>query len=116
MPYHVGFEHRFNPNVAVFGRAAKSFRVPNVDERVGMVTAGGIDPTNFDLRTQKSHDFEGGVRVCVSGRSTCRPSVYDMYLTDEIHFRFLPGLRGEEHQPRSDPSLRQRDDGDLSRQ
>jgi iron complex outermembrane recepter protein len=88
---HVGFEHRFNPNVAVFGRAARSFRVPNVDERIGVVTTGGIDPTNFDLRTQKSYDFEGGVRVHV-GPFDLQTSVYDMYLTDEIHFRFLPGF------------------------
>jgi iron complex outermembrane recepter protein len=89
--YHFGFEHRFTQNVAIFGRAAQSFRVPNVDERVGVVTQGGFDPTNFSLRTQKSHDFEGGVRVNV-GPFDMQTSVYDMYLTDEIHFRFLPGF------------------------
>ena len=44
--YHLGAEHRFNENFAVFGRMAQSFRVPNVDERVGTVTAlSGIPVT-----------------------------------------------------------------------
>ena len=39
--YHLGAEHRFTQNFAVFGRMAQSFRVPNVDERVGMATPQG---------------------------------------------------------------------------
>ena len=31
---HVGLEHRFNNVFSVFGRAARAFRTPNVDERV----------------------------------------------------------------------------------
>ena len=31
---HVGLEHRFNDVFSVFGRAARAFRTPNVDERV----------------------------------------------------------------------------------
>ena len=31
---HVGFEHRFNEVFSVFGRAARAFRTPDVDERV----------------------------------------------------------------------------------
>ena len=31
---HVGGEHRFNNVFSVFGRAARAFRTPNVDERV----------------------------------------------------------------------------------
>jgi len=89
--YHIGFEHRFNTNIGVFGRVAQSFRVPNVDERVGMTTFGGPDPTTFDLRTQKSHDVEGGVRVRV-GAFDVQWSAYDMELTDEIHFRFAPNF------------------------
>jgi iron complex outermembrane recepter protein len=85
--YHLGFEHRINPNLAVFGRTAKSFRVPNVDERVGMASAGGPDPTTFNLRTQKSTDWEGGVRVN-AGPLALQWSAYDMRLRDEIMFRF----------------------------
>jgi iron complex outermembrane receptor protein len=92
--YHLGFEHRFTPNFAVFGRMAQSFRVPNVDERVGMVTSGIGDPTTFTLRTQKSHDAEGGVRIHV-GPFDMQTSFYDMRLTDEIHFRFLPSFESK---------------------
>src|SRR2546429_3483840 len=31
---HVGFEHRLNEVFSVFGRAARAFRTPTVDERV----------------------------------------------------------------------------------
>jgi iron complex outermembrane receptor protein len=86
--YHIGVEHRFNKYFAVFARMAQSFRVPNVDERVG-TSSDGSAPSVFDLRTQKSHDYEGGVRVRVGGLEV-QSSIYDMYLTDEIHFRFLP--------------------------
>lgn len=89
--YHLGFEHRFNPNLAVFGRHARSFRVPNVDERVGMVTSGGPESTTFDLRTQKSYDWEAGVRLR-AGMFEVQWSAYDMRLTDEIHFRFAPNF------------------------
>jgi iron complex outermembrane receptor protein len=89
--YHLGFEHRFNPALAVFGRHARSFRVPNVDERVGMVTPGGPEPTNFDLRTQTSHDWELGARLR-TGALELQWSAYDMYLVNEIHFRFAPNF------------------------
>ena len=80
--YHLGIEHRFNDTFAMFGRAAQSFRVPNVDERVG---AGGLNvPTNFNLKPQQSHDIEGGVRVKY-GRFSLQSSVYDMMVTNELH-------------------------------
>ncbi|MGE3149625.1 MAG: TonB-dependent receptor [Pseudorhodoplanes sp.] len=89
--YHAGVEHRFNENIAVFGRWAKSFRVPNVDERVGAITAFNGIPTNFDLRTQHSRDLEGGVKLHV-GTLDVQWSYYDMALTDEIHFRYGPNF------------------------
>ncbi|HVX99095.1 MAG TPA: TonB-dependent receptor [Pseudorhodoplanes sp.] len=81
--YHVGIEHRFTPTFAVFARAAQAFRVPNVDDRVGMSPVNSV--TNFSLRTQKSHDLEAGVRFNV-GSVTLQSSYYDMRLTDEISF------------------------------
>ena len=80
---HIGIEHRFNPNFAVFGRMAESFRVPNIDERVGATPLFVV--TNFNLRTQKSRDYEAGVRLHWD-RVDIQSSVYDMYLTDELHF------------------------------
>lgn len=87
---HVGFEHRFTDTVAIFGRAARAFRTPNVDER--LVTGPGFDfgcfcalPQNFQLQTQTSHDLEGGVRIN-AGPLALQASVYDMHLKNEIHF------------------------------
>lgn len=86
---HLGLEHRFSNAFAVFGRAARAFRLGNADERVG---AGGpfifIVPT-FDLKTQTSWDVEGGVRVNL-GQFRLESSVYLMRLKNEIHF--LPAL------------------------
>src|SRR5262249_6642923 len=80
---HIGVEHRFNPIFAVFARAAHSFRLPNIDERVGMAPV--LTVTNFNLRTQQSNDYEAGIRVRWNGFSL-QSSAYNMYLTDELHF------------------------------
>lgn len=88
---HVGFEHRFNDNVAAFGRAARAFRTPNVDER--LITGIAFDPNNFfapipqnfQLKTQTSHDIEAGLRFNF-GALTIQSSVYDMWLKNEIHY------------------------------
>ena len=77
---HAGVEHRLNDVVTVFGRVARSFRTPNVDERVGQ----GF-PTNFDLKTQTSKDAEAGVRVNW-GRLSSQTSIYMMDLTNELMF------------------------------
>jgi iron complex outermembrane receptor protein len=81
--YHFGIEHRLNPALAVFARTARSFRVPNADERIGSGPLGGV--TNFALRTQTSHDYEAGARVHM-GPFDLQSSVYGMDLVDEIHF------------------------------
>jgi len=83
--YHFGIEHRFNDSFAVFGRVARSFRVPNVDERIGMAPQFVDNPTTFALKTQTSHDVEGGVRVRF-GSFTLQSSIYDMELNNEILF------------------------------
>jgi iron complex outermembrane receptor protein len=80
---HVGLEHRFTENLALFGRTARSFRFANVDERVGLAPFG--TPTNFDIKTQHSRDYEGGFRFNWS-RFGLQSSLYDMRLTNEIHF------------------------------
>jgi iron complex outermembrane receptor protein len=78
-----GFEHRFNAMFAVFGHVARSFRVPNADERVAASPFGV--PANFELRTQTSHEVEGGVRGRF-GRLDWQASVYDMSLENEVFF------------------------------
>ncbi|HYM34962.1 MAG TPA: TonB-dependent receptor, partial [Steroidobacteraceae bacterium] len=82
---HLGIEHRFTQDFALFGRVAHSFRTPNVDERIGVASF----PIDFNLRTQTSRDIEGGIRLRF-GRLEIQSSIYDMRLTDEIHF--LPSV------------------------
>jgi iron complex outermembrane receptor protein len=81
--YHLGIEHRLTPWATLFARAGRSFRVANVDERIGQSSFGVA--TNFDLRTQVSRDYEAGVRLHGHGLDW-RTSVYLMNLTDELFF------------------------------
>lgn len=98
---HAGLEYRVNPVVAVFGRVARAFRLPNADERVGGGNPFGLTaPANFALKTQTSYDFEAGVRLNWA-RMIFETSVYDMYLTDEVHF--IPALQ---HNVNLDPTRR----------
>jgi iron complex outermembrane receptor protein len=86
---HLGLEHRFNNIFSMFGRAARAFRTPNVDERVSSGPA--FDPFftplpgDFKLKTQTSHDIEGGFRI-KSGGFQMQSSIYNMDLENEIHF------------------------------
>jgi iron complex outermembrane receptor protein len=86
---HLGIEHRFNEVFSVFGRAARAFRTPDVDERVASGPAFDAFfnpiPGNFTLKTQTSHDIEGGVRV-KAGMFQMQSSIYNMDLVNEIHF------------------------------
>ncbi len=86
---HIGIEHRFNSTFAVFGRAARAFRLGNADERVGAGSPFAFTVPTFDLRTQTSYDVEGGVRVN-AGPFHLESSVYLMRLNNEIHF--LPAV------------------------
>lgn len=87
---HIGLEHRLNDVFTVFGRAARAFRTPNVEERVasGPLLPAFV-PQDFRLKTQTSHDIEGGFRV-KAGAFQMQSSIYGMDLENEIHF--LPGL------------------------
>src|SRR6266436_6590447 len=86
---HLGFEHRFNDVFSVFGRAARAFRTPDVDERVASGPAFDAFfnpiPGNFTLKTQTSHDIEGGFRV-KTGAFQVQSSIYKMDLVNELHF------------------------------
>ncbi|MFI4961074.1 MAG: TonB-dependent receptor [Hyphomicrobiales bacterium] len=84
---HLGFEHRFSPMFAVFGRLARSFRTPNVDERIGV----NAFPIDFNLKTQTSRDIEGGVRGRF-GPLEWQGSVYEMLLNNEILFIPFPPI------------------------
>ena len=80
---HLGAEHRFNDAISVFGRAARAFRTPDVDERVA--SSPYYLPPDFALKTQTSYDVEGGFRI-KAGQFQMQTSIYNMVLTNEIHF------------------------------
>jgi iron complex outermembrane recepter protein len=86
---HIGIEHRFNEVFSVFGRAASAFRTPNIDERIGASplfdAAFNPLPRSFNLKTQTSDDIEGGFRI-KAGKFEMQSSIYNMNLTNEIHF------------------------------
>jgi iron complex outermembrane receptor protein len=83
---HIGIEHRFNEVFSVFGRAASAFRTPNIDERIGASpTFFPPVPPAFNLRTQTSEDIEGGFRI-KAGKFEMQSSIYNMDLTNEIHY------------------------------
>ncbi|HEY0850922.1 MAG TPA: TonB-dependent receptor [Bradyrhizobium sp.] len=86
---HVGVEHRFTDVFSVFARAARAFRTPDVDERVASGPAFDANfvpiPGDFRLKTQTSHDVEGGFRVKTS-QFQAQASIYNMELENEIHF------------------------------
>ncbi len=87
---HLGAEHRLNEVVSVFGRAARAFRTPDVDERVSSgpsfdPVTFAVLPQTFQLKTQTSYDVEGGFRI-KGGGLNMQTSLYLMDLTNEIHF------------------------------
>jgi iron complex outermembrane receptor protein len=81
---HIGIEHRFNETFAVFARAASAFRTPNIDERVG-VGPFAAPVKDFNLKIQTSNDVEGGFRI-KAGTFEMQSSIYNMNLTNEVHF------------------------------
>jgi iron complex outermembrane receptor protein len=81
---HIGLEQRLSQNFTVFARAARAFRTPNVDERVGVALDSSLN-ANFNLKTQTSYDAEGGIRVHGNGFDL-QSSYFDMHLKNEIHF------------------------------
>lgn len=88
---HAGLDYRVTPWLSLFARAARAFRLPNADERVGAGNPFGlVAPATFDLKTQTSHDVEGGFRTAL-GPFTLESSVYLMDLNDEVHF--IPALQ-----------------------
>ncbi len=87
---HLGYEYRANSVLTFFGRAARAFRLPNADERVGSGSPFSlVTPPNLDLKTQTSYDIEQGLRV-KWGRFNFESSAYLMELNNEIHF--IPSL------------------------
>jgi iron complex outermembrane receptor protein len=73
--------------ISVFGHVARSFRTPNVDERIGV----NAFPVDFNLKTQTSDEIEGGARGRL-GMLEWQSSVYAMNLNNEILFIPFPPI------------------------
>ncbi|OKO84443.1 TonB-dependent receptor [Bradyrhizobium sp. NAS80.1] len=86
---HLGVEQRLNDIFTLFGRGARAFRTPDVDERVASGPSFdpffNLLPQTFQLKTQTSYDVEGGLRIRAGGLQM-QSSLYLMDLTNELHF------------------------------
>lgn len=81
--YHLGIENNFNEYGTVFGRVSKTFRYPNVDERVG--AQGFSVPHDFKMNSQVSNDFEIGHKINYRSFSISN-NFYYMRIRGEIIF------------------------------
>ncbi len=55
--YHIGYEHKVNNFNVISTKIGRSFRYPNLDERIG-IGSGFTNNISFNLGPQTSHDFE----------------------------------------------------------
>ncbi len=55
--YYFGLEKLLSNNYSIYGRYGSGFRYPNIDDRIG-----GSGDTSLDLETQKSNDYEIGLK------------------------------------------------------
>ena len=78
---NLGIDHQVTDTFAVFGRVARSFRAPTVDERIGSDSSY----RSFALKTQTSRDAEAGIRVKM-GSVQVESSAFYMRLRDELHY------------------------------
>lgn len=78
---NAGLDYQLTDHMLVFGRLARSFRAPTVDERIGSDSSY----KSFSLKTQTSQDAEAGTRLSF-GQVELQSSVYYMALRDELHY------------------------------
>ncbi len=78
---NLGIDYRLNEKIAFFGRLARSFRTPTIDERIG----SAANYSSFALKTQVSQDAEAGMRF-KQGPLELQSSVFIMRLRDELHY------------------------------
>lgn len=87
---HLGYEKKIKAYGTFFGRIARSFRYPNVDERIGQTVYGSDNATgyadhDFKLRTQISNDFELGHKYR-NKKFNFSNSFYYMNLRAELYY------------------------------
>ncbi len=76
---NIGIEYFLQPKFSVFGRSARSFRIANIDERIG------ADGSSMALKPQISYDFEIGT-LYEKNKLSIQSSIYLMFLRNEIYF------------------------------
>ena len=76
---NIGIEYFLQPKFSVFGRSARSFRIANIDERIG------ADGSSMALKPQISFDFEIGT-LYEKNKLSIQSSIYLMFLRNEIYF------------------------------
>ena len=81
--FHLGYEKLINQNNIFSIKGGRSFRYPDVDERVG---SGFVSAThNFRLGSQASYDFEFGHKY-LDNNITVQTNFYYMRLKSEIKY------------------------------
>ena len=81
--FHLGYERLLNENNSVTIKGGRSFRYPNIDERIGAGSVSAVH--NFELASQKSLDFEFGHKF-LKDRFQVQTNFYYMRLLSEIKY------------------------------
>jgi len=76
---NIGIEYFLQPNFSIFGRSARSFRIANIDDRIG------ADGSSMALKPQMSYDFEIGA-LYENNKFSAQSSIYLILLRNEIQF------------------------------
>lgn len=77
---NLGLEYQLYNNTTIYGRLGNGFRYPNIDDRIG-----GSGGTSLELNTQKTQDFEIGLKFA-SNKFTSNISTYVIEGKNEISY------------------------------
>lgn len=83
LSYHLGYERIINDNNIVTAKIGKSFRYPNVDERIGFGYTSAVH--NFGLNSQNSYDLDISHRF-LTENIEFQTTIYYMRLRNEISY------------------------------
>ena len=81
--YHLGYEKTINTRNLFTIKIGKSFRYPNVDERIGFGSVSSAH--NFGLNSQNSYDFDISHKF-FDDRISFQSTIYYMRLRNEIAY------------------------------
>ena len=81
--YHLGYERIVDDKNILTAKIGKSFRYPNVDERIGFGFT--TSSHNFGLNSQNSYDFDFGHKF-ITEKVNIQTSLYYMRLRNEVSY------------------------------